>query len=222
VLTDEELVGQTAFLFMAGHATTASALTWTLFLLCATPTVLVDVLDELHDVLGAGAPDPGRLAELTLLDRVVKESMRLLPPVMWWGRVSTGPFELGEYRLGKGTHVIYSSYVTHRLPELYPRPGAFLPQRWLTCAPGPYEYLPFSAGPRMCLGSGLATMELKLVLATLLRRYRPVPPPRWRVDRGGLMVSQPKHGLPVTLGLPNGRVVRPEIRGNVRALVDLD
>jgi cytochrome P450 len=224
-LTDDELVGQTAFLFMAGHATTASALTWTLFLLCAYPAVLHDLVDELTGTLRGDPPDVARLGALPLLERVIKESLRLLPPVMWWGKVSTAPFDLGPWRLGAGTHVMFSAYITHRLPELYPRPDAFLPDRWLTCDPGPYGYLPFSAGPRMCLGSGFAMMEMKLVLATLLQRWRPQLRPGHRVDRGGLMVSQPKHGLPVTLARPDGRAprvdIRGSIRGNIRAVMDL-
>jgi cytochrome P450 len=220
-LTDDELIGETSFLFMAGHATTASALTWTLFLLYAVPSVLRELLDEIDGTLHGGTPDVGQLAELPLLDRVIKESLRLLPPVTWWSRVSTAPFELGPYHLAKGTHVAYSAYITHRLPQLYPRPTRFLPERWLTNNPGPYEYLPFSAGPRMCLGSTFTMVEMKLVLAILLQRWRLALKPGCRVDFGGLMVSQPKRGLPVTLARPDGRIPTPDIRGNIRAIVQL-
>ncbi|MCA1561439.1 MAG: cytochrome P450 [Chloroflexi bacterium] len=217
-LTEDDLIGETAFLFMAGHATTASALTWTVLLLCAHPVVQEALLDELHDVLGGHAPEVAQLGELGLVERVIKESLRLLPPVMWWGRVSTGPFELGGHQLGAGTNVMYSAYITHRLPELYPRPRSFLPERWLTATPGPYEYLPFSGGPRMCLGSGFATLEMKLVLAVLLQRWRLALKAGARVDRGGLMVSQPKRGLPVVLGGTG----KTEIRGSIRELVDVE
>jgi cytochrome P450 len=220
--TDDELVGQTAFLFMAGHATTASALTWTLLLLCAHPTVLRDLVDELTGVLGGAAPDAEKLSALPLLDRVIRESLRLLPPVMWWGKVSTGPFDLGPYRLAAGTQVIFSPYITHRLPELYPDPDKFRHDRWLTLDPGPYEYLPFSAGPRACLGSGFAIMEMKLVLAILLQRWRPQLRSGTRIDQGGLMVSQPKNGLPVALALPSGRAPDIELRGNICRLFRLE
>ena len=221
VLTDDELVGQTAFLFMAGHATTASALTWTLLLLCATPGVLRDVLDELDGVLHGKAPSSAQLANLDLLERVIKESMRLLPPVMWWSRVSTAPVDIGPYRVPAGAHVIYSSYITHRIPELYPRPHKFLPERWLTNNPGPYEYLPFSAGPRMCLGAGFAMLEMKIVLAILLQRWGLMLRTGSRVDIGGLMVSYPKGGLRVALGRPTVPTKKIEIRGNLRTIVDL-
>jgi cytochrome P450 len=202
-LADEELVGETAFLFMAGHATTASALTWTLLLLCTHPDVLRQVRDE---------PD--------LLDRIVKESLRLLPPVMWWGKVATGPFELGPYALAAGTQVVFSAYVTHRLPWLFPRPDEFRPQRWAGSAdPGPYEYLPFSAGPRMCLGAGFAQQEMKIVLETLLRRWGLTLTTR-RVDCGGLMVSQPKRGLRAILGSPAAPIRKAVVEGNITAMVE--
>jgi cytochrome P450 len=221
-LTDGELVGQTAFLFMAGHATTASALTWTLLLLSAHPAVLRDIVDELDGVLGGAAPDAEKLAALPLLDRVTRESLRLLPPVMWWGKVSTGAFDLGPHQFAAGTQVIFSPYVTQRLPGIYPDPDAFRPDRWLTLEPGPYEYLPFSAGQRGCLGAGFATMEMKLVPAVLLQRWRPELRAGTKVDCGGLMVSQPKNGLPVTLARPTGQAPATELRGGIRELVRLD
>jgi cytochrome P450 len=220
-LTDDELIGQTAFLFMAGHATTASALTWTLFLLGTHPGVQRDVVDELTGALHGATPDVSQLAALPLLDRVIRESLRLLPPVMWWSKVCAAGCELGPYELEPGTHVVFSSYITHRLPELYPQPAAFRPERWLTCDPSPYEYLPFSAGPRSCLGAGFATMEMKIVLATVLQQWQPRLPHRVRVDRGGLMVSQPKGGLPARLARPDGRAPGIEVAGSIRSLVEL-
>lgn len=220
-LTDDELVGQTTFLFMAGHATTASALSWTLFLLGTNPAVLNDLLDELAGTGYGVVPEVSEFAALPLLERVVKESLRLLPPVMWWSKVSTAPCELGPYRLAAGTHVVFSPYITHRRPELYPQPNSFQPDRWLTCRPGPNEFLPFSAGPRMCLGAGFAMLEMKVVLTILLQRWRPVLRPGCRVDLGGLMVSQPKHGLPMTLVRPTGRAPGVAVRGNIRDLVNL-
>ena len=220
-LSDDELIGQTTFLFMAGHATTASALTWTLFLLAVHPGIHRDLVDELTGVLGGAAPQIDRLPALPLLDRVIKESLRLLPPVMWWSKVAARPVELGPYPIDAGAHVVFSSYITHRRPELYPGPDTFRPDRWLTCTPGPYEYLPFSAGPRTCLGAGFATMEMKLVLAQLLQQWRPELRPGAKVDQGGLMVSQPKNGLPVTLARPAGRAPEVGVSGSIGRLVDL-
>ncbi|GAA5179065.1 hypothetical protein GCM10023322_07910 [Rugosimonospora acidiphila] len=220
-LTDDELIGQTTFLFIAGHATTASALTWTIFLLCTHPGIMRDLVDELTGTLRGDPPEVSRLQDLPLLDRVVKESLRLLPPVMWWSKVAAGPVRLDRYPLPAGAHVVFSSYITHRLPELYRRPDVFWPDRWLSCDPTPYEYLPFSAGPRTCLGAGFAMMEMKLILAALLQRWRPEMPSGSRVDPGGLMVSQPKHGLPVTLARTVGLAPEIEVSGSIRRVLDL-
>jgi cytochrome P450 len=220
-LTDDELVGQTTFLFMAGHVTTASALSWTLFLLCTHPGIMRDLVDELIGALHGDLPEVSRLPQLALLDRVIKESLRLLPPVMWWSKVAAAPVELGSYPLAAGAHVVFSSYITHRLPDLYPRPNTFWPDRWLTCKPTPFEYLPFSAGPRTCLGSSFAMMEMKLILAQLLQHWRPEMRSGSRVDRGGLMVSQPKHGLPAVLARPIGRAPDIDVCGSIRRVLDL-
>lgn len=220
-LTDAELVGQTNFLFMAGHATTAGVLAWTLLLLSQHRRVLGDVVDELRGVLrGGGAPSVDQLGALPLLDGVVRESMRLLPPVVWSGRVSTAAGELGGYALPSGSHVVWSAFVTHRRPELYPHPDRFVPERWAGHQPGPYAYLPFSAGPRMCLGTGFAMMEVKVVLALILQRFRLEPCAA--VDPGGVMLLAPRGGLPMDVAARDGSIPRTALRGKIRTLVELD
>jgi cytochrome P450 len=221
-LNDTELVAQTGTLFVAGHITTASALTWTLFLLTMHPRVLADLLDELDSTLHGAAPTVEQLASLPLLEAVVKESMRLFPPFFWSLRISTAPFQLGPYALPKGTNVAFSAAVTHRRPDLYAEPERFLPERWQTLDRSPYEYLPFAGGPRMCIGAGFAMLEMRLALAMIVQRYRLVLPRAARVDHAGLAFSYPKDGMPV-LPVPQDRRFRqPVVRGNVRALVTLD
>jgi cytochrome P450 len=221
-LTDDELVGQTATLFVAGHEITARVLTWTLFLLSQHPRVMADVQDELKGQLHAAPAAVEQLPQLPLLDGVIKESMRLLPPMIWWSRLATAPTDLGGYPLPEGAKVIFSPFMTHRLPHLYPKPDKFLPERWLTIRPGPYEYIPFSAGPRMCLGAPLALMEMKLVLTTLLQRHSLALHPRVKLDFGGVMLSEPKQRLPMVVRPRDCRVSASHVRGSIRSIVDLE
>jgi cytochrome P450 len=221
-LSDDELVGQTNFLFMAGHATTASALTWALFLLAQHPKTMASALDECDEKLSGGSATVEQLDELSYLEAVAKETMRLLPPVLWWGRVSRAPFGLGGYEFPSGTMVIHSAYMTHHLASHYPQPKKFMPERWMTAHPGPYEYIPFSAGPRMCLGGTFAMFEIKLALAIILRRFRLSLPEKSRVDFSGLMLSAPKNGLRVKLNRQDRKITRSEINGTIRNIVDLN
>lgn len=219
-LSDGELVGQVATLFVAGPEVTARALAWTLFLLDQHPAVAAALAAELEGVDGAhGAVE--RLGELRLLERVVKESLRLLPPVMWWSRVSAAPFELGGYELPAGTHVIVSHFVTHRDAEVFPTPDRFHPGRWEGAGPGPYEYIPFSAGPRACPGGPLAMLQMKLILCELLGRHRLSLLPGTRVDRGGLLLSGPRGGLPMRVHPPDGRFTRTPVHGSVFSVLDV-
>lgn len=221
-LTDDELIGQTTALFVAGHETTASALTWTLFLLAQHPRVLHDLLDELRGKLNGSAPTLEQLNDLPLLDAVIKESMRLLPPGLWFLRVAQQDTYFGPYRIEEGTRVLWTPVVTHRLPELYPDPAAFKPERWFSINPSPYEYLPFSAGPRRCLGATFATMELKLVLPLILQRYTMRLPRVAHVDLAGSPLAQPKGGLRMKLAKPGARLVKSQVRGNIADIVDLN
>lgn len=204
LISDTELIGQANNLFSAGHETTGNALTWTLLLLEQHPRVLADLHDELTSVLGGDAPTAEQLGRLPLLDRVVKESLRLLPPITYAPRATAAPCELGGYALPQGSMVIYSQYVTHRLPELYPAPTRFLPERWEGDAPGTYAYIPFGAGPHMCIGASFATMEIKITLAMLLQRFRLALRPGARIDRNAKGFLAPRGGLPMRV-LPQDR-----------------
>ncbi len=220
VLTEHDLIGQTNFLFMAGHATTANALTWTLFLLDQHPDILAAVREECASLDDAN-PSLEQLHALTLLDAVVKESLRLLPPVIWWCKVAVSPFEIEGYRFPAGTKVVQSAYVTHRDAALYPQADRFLPDRWARTNPEPYEYCPFSAGPRMCLGSTLAMAEIKLVVAIIVRRYRLALAAGGRVDARGPMILAPKGGIPVDILHANSARAPTEAHGTICSLVNL-
>ena len=221
-LTADELVGQTNFLLMAGHATTASALTWTLFLLIQHPKVLLEVLEETGNGRDETTLTMDHFYRLPLLEAVIKESMRLLPPVLWWSRAVTAPVTLGAYDLPRGTRVINSAYITHRSEDQYPQPKKFVPHRWLSMTPDIYAYIPFSAGPRRCIGSELAMMEMKVVLAMLLNHFKLILRSSATIDVGGFMLAAPKPGMPITLGRQDRRYTAAKVRGNIRTVVDLN
>ncbi len=220
-LSDEDLIGQVNILFIAGHETTSNALTWTLFLLAEHPALMADLLDELHGVLHGDAPTVEQLGRLPLLERVIKESLRLFPPVVYVYRVATEPFELGPYALPQRSTVALSFYVTHHLPEVYPQPEKFLPDRWRTAKPTPYMYLPFGAGPRTCIGASFSMMSLRITLAMILQRYRFEVVPRARIDRKVVITLSPRHGMPMMIHRQDRRFQKTTVCGNVHEMVDL-
>ena len=221
MMSDDEIVGETVAVFRGGSKTSASALTWTIFLLCQHPDLYAHLSDELAATLRGAAPTFEQLNQLPLLEGVIKESLRLVPPVLWGVRYSTEPFDLGGYHFEKGSSVIYSSHVTHRMPEIFADPYKFDPYRWETIKPSPYEYFPFNAGPRRCLGAEFAMMELKITLAILLQRFHFSLVPNQRIDRTGLTGSIPKHGIKMKLDVRKSQQEIVPVRGNIHRIVQL-
>ncbi|TLS53206.1 cytochrome P450 [Paenibacillus antri] len=217
-LTDEELIGHTFSLYVAGHETTANALTWALFLLVQHPDTYASVMEELNAVLSGSPPTLEQLSELPLLDGVVKESLRLLPPAGIGTRVTAAPCELDGYFLPERTNVFFSQLITHRLPELYEEPDRFKPRRWETIKPSAFEYLPFSAGPHMCIGWHFAMQELKIVLAVLLQRYRFSVVRDARISPNLMM--RPVRGMPMRIGRHDGRFERVTVRGSIHQMIE--
>jgi cytochrome P450 len=223
--TDDDLVGHTNVLFIAGHETSAFTLSWTLLLLAQHPRVFDSLVDELDAALRGGAPSVGQLAQLPVLDSVVKESMRLLPPTPFlFIRQATDGFALGTYRFPRGTQIILSPYIAHRDPDLFPEPLRFRPERWRSVDPGPYEYMPFGAGPRLCLGAGFAAQLVRIALAMIVQRFRLRLVEGARIDRKiqGITLG-PKPGIPMHLEPRERRVSRTSVlQGNVREMVAFD
>jgi cytochrome P450 len=222
-MKDAELIGQSAVLFAAAHLTTANSLTWALFLLSQHPEVAVELVDELRSVLHGEVPTVAQLESLPLLDRCVKESMRVLPASSYSQRMCNEPTDLGPFSLSRGSLVVFSQFVTHHMEELYPNPEHFLPQRWETLAPSPYAYLPFGAGPRQCLGGPLAMMTIKLTLATILQRFRLHVVPGANIN--GKVISTmltPTTGMPMHVLPPSAPFIEAEVHGNIHEMVCLD
>jgi cytochrome P450 len=217
-LSDDELIGHTFTLFVAGHETTSNALTWTLFLLNQHPHVCTALLDELDGVLHGAVPTVEQLQRLPLLEGTLKESLRLMPPAIMGIRIASASCELGAIALPAGATIFYSQFVTHRLPELYQEPDRFKPERWLTLNRSPYEYLPFSAGHHRCIGAEFATFEMKVVLAMLLQRYRLAVLPNARIDAN--LSMRPAHGLPMRIFPQDRHIERVPVRGNIHHLIE--
>lgn len=220
-MSEDELVGQASILFFAGHETTANAVTWTLFLLSQHPEIYASVVEEVEDVLHGDAPTIEQLGQLTLLERVLKESMRILPPVPFLLRFAAEDTELEGRPIPQNAEVIFSQYITHHNPEIYSEPKRFNPDRWLTTDPSPYEYIPFGAGIRMCIGASFAMLEAKVLLSIILQHARLALPPNATVDRQVLITMAPKNGLRFMLNPPDKRFAEgvSAIDGNIHELV---
>jgi cytochrome P450 len=222
-LGDDELVSHAGLLFMAGHETTANTLAWTLMLLAEHPSVRQGVEDELDAVLRGAAPTIEDIARLPLLDAVVKESMRVLPAaaIMFFRRAS-GAFRLGDLELPKDSTVLLSPLVTHRDERMFPDPLRFQPERWAKMKPTAYEYLPFGAGPRLCLGAPFATQAIRVLLAMMMQRHR-FDLLSCRVDRRvrGITLGI-KRALPMKLSpRTSSPPPAPRLEGDIHELVTL-
>jgi cytochrome P450 len=159
---------------------------------------------------------------LPVLDRILKESMRLLPASAYSHRVSAEPVDLGPLRLHRGTPIIFSQIITHHLSELFPEAEHFRPERWRTITPSPYAYFPFAAGPRMCLGAGLALMTLKITLAILLQRHHLSVVPAAAINaRVSATMLKPTSGVPMRVLPPTAPFTTVPVEGNIHDLVAL-
>ncbi len=174
-MSDRQLRDETTTFFFAGHETTALALSWTWYVLATHPEIEARFHAELDSVLAGRSATLADLPRLQLTERVVKESMRLYPPLWAIGRGAKVEVELGGHRFPAGTQFTFAQWVLHRDPRWWKDPETFDPDRWLPerAAEVPrYAYFPFGAGPRGCIGNHFAMMEAVLVLATIGKRYR--------------------------------------------------
>lgn len=221
-VSDDQLIGHIVLLFGAAHLTSAHTLTWTLFLLAQHPEVMRQLNTELQTELAGESPAAEQLDALPVLDRVLKESMRVLSASAYSQRIASEPVQLGPFELTPGSVVLFSQFITHRIPQLFPQPQAFLPQRWESISPSPYAYLPFGAGPRMCIGAALGMMQLKISLPTFLksRKLTVVPGSEIAAKVMSTMLF-PASELPMRIEANDGKFTASPIAGNIHGLVDL-
>jgi cytochrome P450 len=185
-MTQRQLRDEVITLLLAGHETTALALSWTWYLLAQHPQADAKLAAELRDVLGGRAPTASDLPRLRYTEQVVTEAMRIYPPAWTIGREALADCEIGGYHIPAGTTVIISPWVSHRNPRYFADPVAFRPERWdngFADTLPRFAYIPFGGGPRICIGNRFAMMETILVLATVAQRFhlelqddRPVVP----------------------------------------------
>ncbi len=179
VYTLEELVDQVAMLFLAGHETSASALSWSLFLLSKCPEIQEKLHQETCNLLGDRQPEFKDIPRHRQIRNVFRETMRIYPPVGFLTfRKATGGQKMHKHHLPDGSPVVISPWLVHRHRELWDRPNEFDPDRFDGGLDQPQcAYIPFGQGPRICIGAAFAMQEAMLILATLTRRYRFEPAP---------------------------------------------
>ncbi|QLE53998.1 cytochrome P450 (plasmid) [Nostoc sp. C057] len=191
-MTDVELRDELITLLVAGHETTATALTWALYWIHYLPEVRESLLTEL-EVLRSN-PEPTDVARLPYLNAVCSETLRIYPVTLFtFSRIVQAPVQIMGYQFEPGTMISPCIYLTHHREDLYPEPWCFRPERFLKRQFSPYEFLPFGGGNRRCLGMAFAQFEIKLVLATLLfhQKLRLVKFHRVKPVRRGLTIAPP-------------------------------
>ena len=197
-MTDDQVRDEAILLFLAGHETTALALTYALYLLATHPEQQARLADELERVLGGRSPGLGDLDKLPVTETVVLESMRLYPPAWGIGRQAHEPVEIGGYAFPRGAEFVMSPWVVHRDARNFEDAGAFKPERWegdLQRRLPRFAYFPFGGGPRVCIGNRFAMMEAKLVLASAVQRFRFEPTPETEVRLFPSVTLRPRGGV---------------------------
>jgi cytochrome P450 len=210
-MSDAELHDEAMTLFFAGHETTSMALTWTWYLLACHPQIEERLYVEIHGAVGDRPITVGDLGRLPYLEMVVKESMRMFPSVWSYMREPISDYRIGDAVLPGGSLVFICVYAVHHDARHFSNPEAFRPERFEKENERQIPrgaYVPFAAGPRVCLGKSFAMMEARLVLATLLQRVRPRILRGWQMELLPQISLRPKGGLPVEVELRAGDLTK--------------
>lgn len=209
-LADLEVNDQVISLIASGYDSSSSAAGWALYALLTHPEVYDRIRDEVASVAGDEVLTADHLGAMNYVGWTVQEILRLFTPGVLTGRTAVESFEFAGHVVPRGTKVLYSQYVTHRLPELWPEPEAFRPERWDPSAPGyrepvPYSFVPFGGGYRRCIGYAFAELELRALIAELARRTE-LSLVGGAVQPTGVATMWPKGGVPVAV-----QAVRPPV-----------
>ena len=198
-MTDEQVRDEALTLFLAGHETTANALTFTWYLLSNNPEKEKLLYEELDKVLGGRLPTAEDYPNLKYTEAVLAEAMRLYPPAWALGRLALEEHEFGGYKIPPGALVLLSMYVAHRDERFWENANEFLPERWhsqsIKEAGQKYIYFPFGGGARRCIGEGFAWTEGVLLIATLAQKWKLRLAPEQKIALNPLMTLRPKYGM---------------------------
>jgi cytochrome P450 len=200
VLGDREIRDEVATLFVAGHETTANALTWTQWLLATHPEIQARLEEEVDRVCMGRQPGVAEVPNLALCSHVIEESMRLMPPAWIIGRESLSALSIGGVPIARGTTVLMSQWVVHRDPRWFAQPERFDPDRWANGFADrlpDFAYFPFGGGARTCIGAGFARMEMVLLLASMVGRYRLSLAPGAVIEPVPTITLRPRFGMPM-------------------------
>jgi cytochrome P450 len=201
-MSDLQLRDEALTIFLAGHETTANALTWTWFLLSQNPDVETRLHREVDSVLGRRIPSYEDLQSLPYTRMVLAESMRLYPPAWAIGRRALEPFDARGFTIPRRSVILMSQYIMHRDSRFFPDPQRFDPDRWTPEASAgrpKFSYFPFGGGNRVCIGEQFAWMEGVLLIALLARKWRMRLEPGHPVEVQPLITLRPKHGMRMIL-----------------------
>ncbi len=197
-MSDQQVRDEALTLFLAGHETTANALTWTFYLLSQNPAAAEALHAELDQALAGRPPTPQDFPRLVYTRQVLAEAMRLYPPAWTLGRLALGDYEVGGYSIPAGSIVLMSQWVVHRDERFYPDPLRFDPARWTPeaqAARPKFAYFPFGGGTRICVGEQFAWAEGVLLLATIAQQWRLSLDPAQVVATKPLVTLRPRHGM---------------------------
>jgi len=201
-MTDEQLRDEAMTIFLAGHETTANALTWTWYLLSQHPEIEARFHAEVDGALKGALPTAEDFPRLRYTEMVFAEAMRLYPPAWVIGRRALCDYQINGHKIPARSILLISPYVTHHDARFFPDPFRFDPERWTPEARESrpkFSYFPFGGGPRVCIGESFAWMEGALVLATIARRFRMRLAPGHPVEMRPLVTLRPKHGMRMIL-----------------------
>ncbi len=201
-MTDTQVRDEALTLFLAGHETTANALTWTWYLLSQHPEVERRLHEELQSVLAGRSPAFDDLPQLRYTEMVFAESMRLYPPAWAVSRLAMQDYDTGDYLIPAGSICLMSPYVMHRKPEYFPDPERFDPERWTPEAKDrrpKFSYFPFGGGPRICIGERFAWTEGILLLATIAQKWKMRLEPGQRVAHRAQITLRTRYGMRMQL-----------------------